>query len=138
MSLLPIYSRRKRQAQPNAEDVYVYDQIPKKVRVQVVQILSEGLGKSYYVHSNYSKTAKIYDYLCKEMCRELGIHTLHFEQYRDNRVAFLGWLERHEEIDTWLDGLEMALQFIDGFVRSKLSDYEIMMSRGSQTMSLQN
>jgi hypothetical protein len=42
MPLPLIYSRRKRQAEAKGDDVYVYDNIPNKLRVQVVQILREG------------------------------------------------------------------------------------------------
>jgi hypothetical protein len=44
MVLPPIYSRRKREAEASKPDVYTYDLIPKKVRVQVAQMLESGLG----------------------------------------------------------------------------------------------
>ena len=121
MSLLPTYSRRKRQAQAN-DDVYVYDQIPKRVRVQVVQILSEGLGSQYYRNGDYTKVARIYDYLCTQMSKELGVHQLHPEGNSDNRLAFFGWLEGEQEVDYWLDGVELALKTVDNFVRRNIDE----------------
>lgn len=122
MVLRSTYSRRKRQAQ-TTDDVYNYDQIPIRVRIQVVQILSEGIGKTYYYGSgNLSKAARIYDSLCREMSKELGVHSLHSAQPHDNRRAFLGWLESEPDTDNWLDGLELALQYIDGLVRNNLDE----------------
>lgn len=122
MVLRSTYSRRKRQAQ-TTDDVYNYDQIPIRVRIQVVQILSEGIGKTYYYSSgNLSKAARIYDLLCREMSKELGVHSLHSAQPHDNRRAFLGWLESEPDTDNWLDGLELALQHIDGLVRNNLDE----------------
>ena len=50
------------------------------------------------------------------MSKELGVHSLHSAQPHDNRRAFLGWLESEPDTDNWLDGLELALQHIDGLV----------------------
>jgi hypothetical protein len=67
MSLLPIFSRRKREAEAKADDVYVYDKAPKKLRVQVVKLLSEGLGKQYYEPGgDYSKAAQITTFFARK------------------------------------------------------------------------
>ena len=121
MSLPPTYSRRKRQAQAT-DDVYVYDQVPQRVRVQVVQILSEGLGSKYYRHGDYTKTAKIYDNLCRQMSKELGVHELYPQANLDKRLTFFGWLEQEQEIDNWLDGVELALKAVDGVVRGNIDE----------------
>jgi tetratricopeptide (TPR) repeat protein len=119
MPLPSIYSRRKRQAQA-VDDVYIYDQISKRVRVQVVQILSDGLGSDYYRNGDYTESAKIYDELCRQMSRELGVHELYPSEAGDNRLVFLCWLEREQVIDNWLDGVELALKAVDRFVRGNI------------------
>jgi hypothetical protein len=98
VSLPPIYSRRKREAEGKIDDVYTYDQIPQKVRVQVVQILREGLG-SYYDHGDYTPTYSIYDFLYKSTCRELGVHSLGGWGSDRKDESFFAWLEREENID---------------------------------------
>ncbi len=112
MPLPPTYSRRKRQAEAKGDDVYVYDRIPGKLRVQVVQILRDGLGRYFYSRHVQSNTAYIYDYIYNSMCRELGVHVLGYDGV-DNDEVFLSWLEKEENIDNWLDGLELALRCID-------------------------
>jgi hypothetical protein len=117
MSLPPIYSRRKREAQKEV-DVYVYDQVPRKARVQVTQILRDGLGL-YFFGDDKTPCAALYDYLYKHMCKELGVHQLSptdFGFRKDD--MFLNWLEHEQDIDNWLDGLEAALTLIDGYVRA--------------------
>jgi hypothetical protein len=74
MSLPPTYSRRKREAE-GMVDIYVYDKVPKKVKVQVVQILRDGLG-DYERKNEYTPTSHLYDQIYKHMCRELGVHYL--------------------------------------------------------------
>ena len=122
MSLPPTYSRRKREAQKEV-DVYVYDQVPLKARVQVSQILRAGLG-DYFFRNDKTPCAQLYDYLYKHMCKELGVHQLSATDFGVRKDdMFLNWLEHEQDIDNWLDGLEAALTLIDGYVRSKLSDF---------------
>ena len=54
MVLLPTYSRRKKQAQGVSPDVYHYDRIPSKLRVQVIQIFNEAIG-------DYSEFPRLHD-----------------------------------------------------------------------------
>ena len=119
MSLPPTYSRRKREAEKTGEDVYVYDQVPNKVRVQVVQILRDGLG-SYYHLSSHTPTSPVYDALNKRMCRELGVHSLS-PMDGNKEQAFFSWMYKEENVEYWLDGLEQALIWIDGFIRENWS-----------------
>lgn len=116
MSLPPTYSRRKREAEGKIDDVYVYDRVPQKVRVQVVQILRDGLGH-YYSHGDYTPTARVYDFLHKQTCRELGVHQLSTNDTGRQDLSFFNWLEREENVDQWLDGLERALICVDRFIR---------------------
>jgi AbiJ N-terminal domain 4 len=87
-----------------------------------VQVLSEGLGSQYYRNGDYTKVAQIYDYLCRQMSKELGVHQLHPQWNSDNRLAFFGWLEDEQEVDNWLDGVELALKTVDGFVRGNIDE----------------
>ena len=129
MSLPPTYSRRKRQAERTGADVYVYDQVPNKVRVQVVQILREGLGPYSghgYTHNHFSPnqyvlpTAEGYDYLYNFMCKELGQEQLLHREPNPKDRAFLEWLRQVPNIDYWVVGVEQALLYIDVVIRSNL------------------
>jgi AbiJ N-terminal domain 4 len=118
MALPSTYSRRKRNAEKTGADVYVYDHVPQKVRVQVVQILRKGLGP-YYVNGYPEPTAQGYDFLYDFVCEELGEHESSPMEYDSKDRAFLEWLEQEQNIDYWVDAVEMALQYIDVIIRSK-------------------
>jgi hypothetical protein len=122
MSLPPTYSRRKREAEKTGEDVYVYDHIPQKVRVQVVQILGDGLGRYYHL-SHHTPISPVYDALNKHMCRELGVYSLSSVE-GNKEHAFFSWLQKEENVEYWLDGLEQALIWIDGFIRKNWSRFQ--------------
>lgn len=85
MVLPPTYSRRKRQAQGSSPDVYVYDKIPRELRVQIIHIFSDSIGD--YIESNYrADHSKCYDDLVKFLYKEFGVFKLvdrYFENPRD-------------------------------------------------------
>jgi hypothetical protein len=134
MTLPPIYSRRGRQADPSKIDVYIYDVIPKKVRVQVVQILGDGLGRYYYGGNNCWSTG-IYDQIYKQVCRELGVHNLPEIGYLNKDDAIYRWLELELNIDHWVDCVESALQWIDTYVRDRWTDLRPKPSPPDQVIS---
>jgi hypothetical protein len=90
--------------------------VPQRVRVQVVQILREGIG-SYYRNGNLTASSGIYDYLHKFMCKELGVHKLTSADHHDREKEFFRWLEGEQDIESWLDGVEQALLLINNYVR---------------------
>lgn len=107
MVLPPIYSRRKRLMQAGGADVYNYDAVPNRVRVQVVQILRGALWV----------TNDCYETIVRQMRRELGVHRLSAGIGFDDELST--WLQEERDIDHWLDGVEMSLRLVDRFVRDQ-------------------
>jgi len=74
MNEYELFSKRQRREQGAIPDVYQYDSIPPKLRVQVLHIWSDTLGRS---DSEYRNTAgKIYEEIHRYFCREYGCHSL--------------------------------------------------------------
>jgi hypothetical protein len=44
MTILDLFSRRQKRAKGDAPDVYQYDELPHALRVQIVHVLTDGLG----------------------------------------------------------------------------------------------
>lgn len=118
MALPPIYSRRKRQAKTAGPDVYDYDAIPTRVRVQVVQLIQAGLGNSDYGNQYHNQPNPGYNHIVTTMRREVGVHKLVDSYANDFRIELLTWLQQEQNIDHWLDGVELSLRVIDKFVRN--------------------
>lgn len=114
MALLNLFSRRKRQAQGVVTEVYTYDTIPNKVRVQIVHVFKEAIG-GYY--DGYESPAKsVWDECVRVIRQEKGVFEL--IKYSDNfELEFCNWILQETEIEILLDGLELALKLIDKFVR---------------------
>jgi AbiJ N-terminal domain 4 len=122
MVLPSIYSRRNRQPQATGSDVYNYDAIPDRVRVQVVQLIASGLGNN--VSSAYGEALNAgYDCIVKEMRMELGVHELIGNGGLNANDELLNWLQHEMNIAHWLDGVELSLRVIDRFVRGQGEEY---------------
>lgn len=77
MALVDLFSKRQKRKRGEVPDVYVYDQVPKGLRVQIVQILVATLGgPNEYSLGEYAGTASAYRIVVDTLCREYGVFQL--------------------------------------------------------------
>lgn len=73
------YSERQQTA-TGAIDVYQYEEVPQKLRVQIQQILRDAIGPHYsvdpYLVSSPEHNPQIWRLIKKILCREFGVHAL--------------------------------------------------------------
>ncbi|WP_375460884.1 STM4504/CBY_0614 family protein [uncultured Enterovirga sp.] len=120
--MLPLtYSRRKRQAETSAVDVYEYSIISKKVRIQVVQIIKDGLGP-YYDSFGNTASGPLYDFIVKQVRRDVGVHQL-VGHARHPEAELFKWLEEVNTTDDWLDAVELSLKVVDRVVKAHPNTY---------------
>jgi hypothetical protein len=111
--LEPTYSRRKRQAQATGQDVYQYDTIPTRVRVQVIQMLEAGLGAGDTASSIRLIPNPCYEHIVKFMREEVGVYELAVTIPSQFKAELFSWLHSESDTDDWLDGVEVSLQTIE-------------------------
>jgi hypothetical protein len=116
MVLRPTYSRRKRQLRGGGPDVYQYNHVPNPLRVQIIHIFSDAIGD--YIESNYGADHnKCYDYLVNVLYKEFGVFKLVDDYPENSREEFFAWIQSESDIDRLLDGYELGLKLIDGYIR---------------------
>ncbi|MCJ2077245.1 hypothetical protein MKK68_16590 [Methylobacterium sp. E-016] len=120
--LTPTYSRRRRQQESSKNDVYEYDLISDKVRVQVVQILRSGMG-SFHAYGYEHSGRELYRHIVREMRREVGVHEL-VQYASDEADELFKFIEFTPSVETWLDAVEYCLRGIDYLIRQKPDDYK--------------
>ena len=125
--LPPTWSRRKRLSQSNGQDVYQYDVIPLPVRIQVVQILRDGLG-GYYHPYRVDHIRRCYNFIVRFLRSEFGVHSLTAFDGEDLSEVLFRWFQEVEGIDRWLDGLEASLRIIDDHVRRNWDNFQSLVS----------
>jgi hypothetical protein len=96
MAIFETYSKRMKKVEGKIQDVYIYTEIPEKLRVQAAHILSDTIG---------FKNNSAWNYIHSTMAKELGLFSLTDNMY-------------HKDVDHCLDFLmicsdEEAIDFIE-------------------------
>lgn len=109
MGLANTYSRRLRASQPNGVDVYQYDEVPDKVRVQIVSIVIDLLGDYSLSRTIYGVSVELlWKDLCLFIAKDGGIKSL--QQYSVSHQNCRKNLENYIEESADLYGI---LDFCD-------------------------
>lgn len=109
--IIDTYSKRKKRENGELSDIFNYDIIPNKLRIQISQIWDDAIGKQF----------EVWNLLSKVMRKELGVKEL---------VAFSAspineckdFLFEHQDTDEVLDIIELSFRIINTLVRSDNSD----------------
>jgi len=103
MGIYELYSKRIKKAQStDFEDVYVYNHVPEKLRVQIVQILKDAIGTRNYEN---------WEFIHKTLLKELGTFKLVDRPGEDiNNCLTYFLLSNDEEA---IDFIELTLRVLD-------------------------
>lgn len=123
--------REKEKSRSGKEDVYQYDTVPTKLRVQIQQLFEDAIGPQYYLgpYSTGSPRHNPRDWreINKVLCREFGTHHLtdrHVQSPFEDVINFIGRCETSEFIDV----LEVVCRWIE-LVVAQYGEYD-RQSRG--------
>jgi len=122
MAITNLYSKRKRALKGDVSDIYSYDEISEKLRVQIVHIINDAIGvcatfsnmRSYGYQRDHSDQA--YMDICKTLRQEYGV----FELSRNANSYYnevYDFFLNTESVDECLDIIELSFSVIDGYVR---------------------
>lgn len=114
MGLIDIFSKRQKKLSGEVPDVYVYDDIPENLRVQVVHIWRDAFGN----YNSYGGQArKAYEFVYNSLCREYGYFKL-VEYETGNYLQDLAdFLLSTKEVEKVLDCIELSFKCIDKVCR---------------------
>ncbi len=115
MPIFDIYSKRQKKLRGEMPDVYVYDDLPNPLRVQIVQIWSDTIaGQDPYLRD---QARNAYISIVNTLHREYGVFQLHREN--ENAVMELvNFFLNEENVEKALDVVELSFQVIDSRTRS--------------------
>lgn len=125
MPIFELYSARiKRQKKSGSSDVYIYDQLPSHLRVQIQQILLDSIGYYHDYSSNefrrVSCNNETWKYFHKILCREYGVHSLAHGGTAFNEI--METIATTKDISRILDIFEIAGRYLER-VASDFEDY---------------
>jgi hypothetical protein len=67
MKVFDLFSKRQRRARGQVPDIFVYDDLPVELRVQIIHIWRDAFGDE---HMFNERTAKLYMNVYNTLCRE--------------------------------------------------------------------
>ncbi|MCY3877038.1 MAG: hypothetical protein OXF88_22445 [Rhodobacteraceae bacterium] len=114
MPVLDLFSYRNRRAADGIPDVYIYDELPEKLKVQIVHIWRDAIGPIY---NNPKDWQLIHDIVA----REHGIFSLDSASAIDKRCT--NYLLKSTSVDEALDLIEASFIYIDRVARD-FNDFE--------------
>lgn len=118
MAITNVFSKRNKVA----PDVYVYDEIPSPLRVQLVQIIEDAIGSNsdYQGYGNSQK--ELYKIIHKKLAREFGTFRL-TEHSTSDFEHLANFILQSKNTERVIDAVELCLHMIDRIVRRYAQSY---------------
>ncbi|WP_213876165.1 hypothetical protein [Pseudomonas sp. dw_358] len=118
MGLFDLFSKRQRRARGEVPDVYQYEEIPDKLRNQIVHIWMETLGTPQQWGGG---AAEAWPMICKILCREYGVFSLSGGARQSSRKDSVGevvnFFLQVKDVEQALDVIELTFKVIDSSTR---------------------
>ncbi|HGM9749193.1 TPA: STM4504/CBY_0614 family protein [Proteus mirabilis] len=117
MSIRNIYSKRQKELKGEKCDIYQYDELSKKLKIQIIHIIKKTFGKcpSYFeLKYGYARTSIVdvsYKYVFDTLCEEWGELELIYNDYSKERsyeTDICNRLIKEKDIDKCLDIVEVC------------------------------
>lgn len=120
MAIIELFSKRQKKLRTKTSDVYQYEKIEHKFRVQVVHIIQDAIG----IESVYNDiTNNTYEEIHNMLCREYGVFTLK-KNTQSHFAAVYDYFLGVNDYEHCLDIIELSFQIIDTYVRERKWDFE--------------
>jgi hypothetical protein len=118
MAVFDLYSKRQKRLAGNPIEVYEYDVMPETLRIQIVYILRDVIGKNDSHHRAYDIYKAIHDDLAREYGQEKLADNPHFGP-NDRLFAFIRKIASAAQV---LDAIEVSFAYAE---RNQNTDYKI-------------
>jgi hypothetical protein len=121
MPIIELYSQRKKRLTcTEPDDVYIYDEVPRALRVQLQQLFLDAIGAQYelgaYDFHAPEHNPEAWNFIRDALCREKGVHRLANERLAaDDVTTYLGRCQ----VDDFLDVVELCAKYIERVLSKK-------------------
>lgn len=113
MAIFNLFSKRKKRERGEVSDVYTYDALPEKLKIQLVMIWQEAIGELGRTSNQYESDGA-FAFLLRTLQKEYGSI---FKQKKSDFHTFAEWFFAEQDIDKNLDAVELTCRFVDIYIR---------------------
>ena len=117
MSAIELFSKRQKKLRGEVTDVYQYNEISNKLRVQVIQIIEDSFGDKHE-----PSVQELYKEIHKIFCKEYGQFSLG-NKYDSDSDALFNFFLNEKNYEHCLDIIEICFQAIHIIIRDSPDDY---------------
>jgi hypothetical protein len=119
MAIYELYSKRQQRLRGDAQDVYHYEEIPQKLKIQLVHIMDRAIGNYQQSLEDHYRVAEAYAAIVEIMREEMGVFYLppaarNVNPYKELTDYFLA----DNTVDGSLNVIELAFNLIDRSTRT--------------------
>tara|TARA_R110000850_G_scaffold221286_2_gene347103 strand:+ start:2701 stop:3624 length:924 start_codon:yes stop_codon:yes gene_type:complete len=116
MSIINIFSKRQKKIRGEVPEIFTFDLIPEKFRVQIIHIIRDAIGElNYEYDEDYPRY--IYGKINLELSKEYGVFSL--GKGKSQKEIVLNYLLEESNTEKVIDAVELSFRNIDFFVRKK-------------------
>src|SRR5215469_1144700 len=117
MTPLDLFSKRQKKLRGQIPDVFVYDQVPHALRVQIVHIWRDTIGSTSIFQT---PADNVYKKIVKSLCREYGVFTLAPGNSPEEILA--NFLLNESDVERVLDCVEVSF-LVTEYFRNRVPNY---------------
>jgi hypothetical protein len=123
MAIIDLFSKRQKRLRGEVPDIFTYDNIPQNLRIQIVKIITDLIGKPpQYSTGNYVEAA--YEFIFDSLCREYGRFRLLENSNSENKQwQVINFLLQTTNTDDVLDVVELTFKHIVKFIKDNNWEY---------------
>lgn len=120
MAIFDLFSKRQRRARGEVPDVYVYDKLPRALKVQIIHIIEDAIGIDNYGSSN---VLRLYEFINKALCREYGVFEL-IKNAQSDQFSIFNFFLQETSVERSLDVVELCFKYISYIAEDRNFKYQ--------------
>ncbi len=126
MPVWDLYSKRNKRNTQDTPDIFIYDEIPKKFRTQLIHLIIEGFGE---IRQYTDSWGLAYKNIHNVLCQEYGVFTLS-KINSTPQIDLFEFIMQVEDVDKILDVIEVVVENLRFYLSLKKyrSDHKIQIS----------
>jgi len=124
MAVFDLFSKRQKSLRGEDPDVFIYDEIPDQLRVQIVHIIRDAIGKMS-VHASQNLPSQAYEFIHSTLCREYGVFKLGQTQFREsNEDSLFNFFLQTKDYEQAIDVIEFCFRYIEIVIKPDINRYK--------------